>query len=118
MSTTAQDTCLSLTRVTDALARLGDALAQPNLEGLLATEPVLEELTHALARATATPADRARLLPVLRDARLALGRAALLGDSLLHVAAVTTYAAGAAHGYDRGGRTSHPSATTALDARG
>ena len=118
MSTTAQDTCLSVTRLTDTLSRLGDALAQPDLAGLLAAEPLLEDVTRALSAATAVPADRAILLPLLRDARIALGRAALLGDSLLHVAAATSYAAGAAHGYDRDGRTSHPSATTALDARG
>lgn len=118
MSTTAQDKCLSVTRVTDALARLGDALARPDLDGILAAEPALEDLTRALALATATPADRAVLLPLLRDARLALGRAARLGDSLLHVAAATTYAAGAAHGYDRDGRTNHPNASTALDTRG
>jgi len=118
MSTTAQDTCLSVTRITEVLSRLGDALAQPDLDALLAAEPMLEDLTRALAKATATPAERALLLPLLRDARLALGRAALLGDSLLHVAAATTYAAGAAHGYDRDGRTNHPSATIALDARG
>ena len=117
MSTTAQDTCLSVARITDALTRLGDALARPDLDGLLAAEPVLEELTRALTRATASPADRAVLLPMLRDARLALGRATLLGDSLLHVAAATTYAAGATHGYDRDGHTNHPSAVAALDAR-
>jgi len=117
MSTTAQDTCLSVARITDALTRLGDTLARPDLDGLLAAEPVLEELTRALAQATASPADRAELLPMLRNARLALGRASLLGESLLHVAAATMYAAGAAHGYDRDGRTNHPSATTALDAR-
>jgi hypothetical protein len=118
MSTTAQDTCVSVTRITDALSRIGDALAHPDLDGLLAAEPELEVLTRALAQATATPADRAQLLPMLRDARLALGRAALLGESLLHAAAATTYAAGAAHGYDREGRASHRSATVALDARG
>lgn len=117
MSTTAQDTCLSVTRITDALTRLGDALARPDLDGLLATEPLIEELTYALRRATASADDRPALLPLLRDARLALRRASLLGDSLIHVASAIQYAAGAAHGYDRDGRTSHPSATAALDAR-
>ena len=117
MSTTAQDTCLSVARLTDALTRLGDTLARPDLDGLLAVEPVLEDLTRALARAVASPADRAVLLPMLRDARLALGRATLLGESLMHVAAAATYAAGVAHGYDREGRTNHLGAITALDAR-
>ena len=118
MSTTAQDTCVSVTRITAALSRIGDALAQPDLDALVAAEPALEELTRALAQATASPADRVQLMPLLRDARLALGRAALLGDSLLHAAAATTYAAGAAHGYDRDGRANLRSATVALDARG
>lgn len=117
MSTTAQDTCLSVARITEALTRLGDTLARPNLSGLLAAEPVLEDLTRALAQATASPSDRAVLLPLLRDARLALERATLLGESLLYVAAATTYVAGAAHGYDRDGRTNHPSAMAALDTR-
>jgi len=58
MSTTAQDTCLSVTRLTDTLSRLGDALAQPDLAGLLAAEPLLEDVTRALAAATAVPARR------------------------------------------------------------
>ena len=117
MSTTAQDTCVSVAAVTDALVALGDALAQPNLPQLLATEALLEDLTRALATATATAADRAELLPLLRDARLALRRAELLGESLLHVSAATTYAAGAAHEYDRDGKTNQRGHGAAFDTR-
>jgi hypothetical protein len=118
MSTTAQETCLSISRLTDALTRLGDALARPDLEGVLAAEPLLEALTRALAQASATPADRAALLPLLTDARLALRRATRLGDSLCAVAEATTHAAGTAYGYARDGRGSHPGAAPALEARG
>jgi hypothetical protein len=117
MSTTAQDTCLSVIGVTDALIALGDALARPDLPQLLAAEPLLEDLTRALTAATATPADRAVLLPLLRDAQLALRRAALLGDSLAFVAAATTHAAGAVQGYDRDGKTNHRSGGAAFDTR-
>jgi hypothetical protein len=117
MSTTAQDTCLSVTQVTDALVALGDALARPDLPQVLATEPLLENLTRALAAASATPADRAVLLPLLDQARQALHRAALLGDSLTHVAAATTYAIGVAQGYDRDGRANHHGGLAAIDTR-
>jgi hypothetical protein len=112
MSTTTQETCRSVARLADALTRLGDALARPDLAGVLQTEPLLEELTRALAQASAT------LLPLLVDARLALRRAAILGESLMFAAAATSHAAGVAHGYARDGRGGHPDAAPALEARG
>jgi hypothetical protein len=118
MSTTTQETCRSVARLADALTRLGDALARPDLAGVLQTEPLLEELTRALAQASATPEDRAALLPLLVDARLALRRAAILGESLMFAAAATSHAAGVAHGYARDGRGGHPDAAPALEARG
>lgn len=117
MSTTAQDTCLSVGRLTDALTALGDALARPDLDGLLSAEPLLDELSRALAAATATAADRDRLLPLLDEARLAMRRVELLGSGLLAATHATAYASGT-HGYGPGSRWHQPGAASALDARG
>jgi len=80
MSTTLQETCVSVQSVTDVLTRLGDALASGDLDGMLAAEPLLADLTHALQRASATPVDRAALLPHLTEARLALLRASAVAS--------------------------------------
>jgi hypothetical protein len=118
MSTTAQDTCLSVSRLADVLTALGDALARPDLDGLLAAEPLLDELSRALSRAQASPADRAALLPLLGESRLALRRAELLGEGLLTVAHASAYAAGLSRGYGREGRSARTTALTAFDAKG
>lgn len=118
MSTTAQDTCLSVGRLADVLTALGDALARPDLDGLLAAEPLLDELSRTLARAQANPADRAALLPLLDESRRALRRVELLGGGLLSVAHATAYAAGGAQDYGREGRSAQPGAVTGFDVRG
>ena len=118
MSTTAQDTCLSVSRLADVLTALGDALARPDLDGLLAAEPLLDELSRALANAQATAADRAALLPLLDESRLALRRVELLGGGLLTVADASACAAGLSGNYGREGRSAQPGAATAFDARG
>lgn len=118
MPTTSHETCRSVRQLTDVLSRLGDALARPDLSSLLAAEPLLEELSGALAGATASSHDRAELLPLLREAQLALRRTTILGESLMQAAAATGAAIGATGGYDRGGRTSRREAAGALQTRG
>jgi hypothetical protein len=118
MSTTAPDTCLSVRRLTDVMTRLGDALTTPDLDGLLAAEPLVEELAHALRTATATPADREALLPELVAARLALLRAARLGESLITCAAISAHAQGFTHTYARDGRANRRDPAGHLEARG
>jgi hypothetical protein len=118
MSTTVQETCVSVQSVTDVLTRLGDALASGDLDAILAAEPLLADLAHALQQATATADDRAALLPHLTAARLALLRASQLGQSLAQFKHASDYAQGLAHGYDRAGRTSQREPSGALRARG
>jgi hypothetical protein len=118
MSTTAQDTCLSVRRLTDALTALGDALARPDLDSLLSAEPLLDEVVRALNAAAASPADRLQLLPLLDEARLALRRVELLGGSLMEATQASTWAIGATQGYGRSGRSTQPAAAPALDTRG
>ena len=118
MSTTPQDTCASVARLADVLTRLGDALARPDLDSLVAHEALLAELTTTLGDATASPGDRAALLPVLTEARLALARVQRLGDSLEMFAAASHEAQGIARGYDRDGRANRPGAAGVLDTRG
>jgi hypothetical protein len=118
MSTTLQETCVSVQSVTDVLTRLGDALAKGDLDGMLAAEPLLADLTHALQRAAVTPGDRAALLPHLTAARLALLRASALGQSLAQFKHASDYAQGLAQQYDRAGKTSQREPSGALRARG
>lgn len=118
MSTTIQEHCVQVERIADVLTQLGDALARPDLGAMTACEPLIEELTRALATAVATPADRDRLLPLLTEARLALRRAEHLGEGLVAFAAATFAAHGRAHAYDREGRTTAPGLAGVLDARG
>ena len=118
MSTTAQDTSLTVRGLTDVLTRLGDALAAPDLDGVLAAEPLVEEFTRALRQAMASPADRDLLLPELVAARLALARTARLGNTLMAVAAISAHAQGLNVGYDRGGRANRPDPAGHLEARG
>jgi hypothetical protein len=118
MSTTTQETCASVQGVTDVLTRLGDALASGDLDAMLAAEPLLAELAHVLAQSTASPADRDALLPELAAARIALVRAARLGEGITRFKHASDYAQGLASGYDRAGRTSHREAAGALKARG
>jgi hypothetical protein len=118
MSTTTQDTCASVQSVTDVLTRLGDALASGDLDAMLATEPLLSDLSHALAHSTMAAADRHALLPELAAARLALERAARLGENLIRFKQASDYAQGLANGYDRAGRTNRAETAGALKARG
>jgi hypothetical protein len=118
MSTTAQETCRSVRDVAAALHGVADALASADLQALLDAEPVLEDLTRALARATATPMDRAALGPELRAARLALGRAVRLGQGLALFRTASEIAQGRAVAYDRDGRTSQATQAGQLQARG
>jgi hypothetical protein len=107
-----------VSRLADVLTAIGDALARPDLDGLLAAEPLLDELSRTLARAQANPADRAALLPLLDESRLALRRVELLGGGLLSVTDASACAMGLSHGYGREGRTAQSGAITAFDARG
>jgi hypothetical protein len=118
MSTTMQETCASVQSVTDVLTRLGDALSSGDLEAILAAEPLLADLAHALQQSTASADDRAALVPHLTAAKLALQRASILGSSLAQFKHASDYAQGLAHGYDRAGKTSHREPTGALRATG
>lgn len=118
MSTTAQDTCRSVARLAEVLGALGDALARPDLGGLLEAQPLLDELTRTLAQASASAADRAALRPLLDEARLAMRRVELLGDSLLLATHASLAARGVGHGYGPGGHTVPAAPVTALDTRG
>jgi hypothetical protein len=118
MSTTSQETCASLQDATTALTALGDALATANLDGIVSVEPQLEAVARALNELSATPAERAALLPEIRRARLALTRVQRLGAGLALFSFATAYAHGAAVGYGRDGHGVRPEPSGALDARG
>jgi hypothetical protein len=118
MSTTKQETCASVTALTAVLTRIGDALANADLEALLAAEPLLEELTQAIAVATASPAERATLLPELRAAQIALVRAARLGNGLTLFRTASDHAQGVACAYARDGRATRRDPAATLNTRG
>jgi hypothetical protein len=92
------------TRMREALEALAAALAAPDLEGVLASEP---QLARAVADATeitgVAPADREAMIAELIKAHQALARCRALGQSLADVTDDTLVACGRAGAYGRGG---------------
>ncbi|HEY8536249.1 MAG TPA: hypothetical protein VIL25_07360 [Vicinamibacterales bacterium] len=107
----------AISRLAGVLTDLGDALAQADLDGVLAQQPRLEELTRQL-QAMDGPLDRDTLAPAVLAAQLALQRARRLGDGLTQFAEAARVARGLVAPYDRDGRPADPALSGSFDARG
>lgn len=121
MSRPAQGRCETtdaVARLTAVLTSLGDALARPDLDGVLAQQPPLHDLARTLPTLASAPADRESLRAALTAARIALRRVRQLGDGLEYFSAASRTARGLVETYDRGGRTPDPARAGSFDVRG